>query len=279
MKYGIPFLVHSASYLRPLFLLLFTIPAFAGTNSAYREPGVSYRTYMAAAHVLEAPGQQPRAMSAMDSAVQFGTKALPAATAWNSIAEMTERFKQLRDTRWMQTTDHPGFLRRSSWMYPDDGCFARAALAVMNLMKWKDPAPNKVFVFGDLTVKTDNSPSGDVSWWYHVAPIVSVAGQEYVLDPAIEPSQPLKLEDWLSRMSSQPSGIQVAICGSGSYSPTDLCEKVSDGIESQAANDQLGYLDMEWSRMVELNRVPEQVLGDNPPWTKASSKSLLAPLF
>ena len=190
---------------------------------------------------------------------------------------MTQRFKKLRDVRWLTTEDHPDFLRRSSWLYPDDGCFARAALVIMNLSHWKIPVPNKIFVFGDLEVKTPNSQSGSVSWWYHVAPIVTVNGQKYVLDPAIEPLRPLKLEEWLSKMSSDVSTLEVSICQSGSYMPSDFCDKVTDGSEATAAQDQISYLGDEWSRLELLRRDPTADLGDTPPWLAHAGVFLALP--
>jgi hypothetical protein len=179
---------------------------------------------------------------------------------------MNERFARMRDRRWLQTDDHPGFLRRSSWLYPDDGCFARAGLAIMNFAQWALPVPSKIFVFGDLVVKTANSPSGSVSWWYHVAPIVQVGADKYVLDPALEPTHPLKLEDWLAKMSVDVHRLEVAICASGSYTPDDRCDHVTDGVEAVAAGDQIGYLQDEWFRLEELKRDPTRELGAEPPW-------------
>ncbi|NJL24794.1 MAG: hypothetical protein HC902_06255 [Calothrix sp. SM1_5_4] len=199
--------------------------------------------------------------------MKFGeSSVLPPVTVWESEDAMLERFRALRDQRWLKLPERPDFLRRSSWLYPDDGCFARAALANRNLGKWSYSVPNKIFVFGDLNVMTVNAVSGMVSWWYHVAPIVEVNGQKYVLDPAIEPRQPLKLEDWLARMSSTPQDLEVAICGSGTYTPNDDCARISDGQENEAAEDQLVYLRYEWNRLLQLKRDPESELGDNPPW-------------
>lgn len=121
-------------------------------------------------------------------------------------------------------------------------------------------------MFGNLTVRTANAPSGSVSWWYHVAPIVQVNGQKYVLDPAIEPHGPLKLEDWLARMDTNINRLEVAVCSSGSYSPVDSCDHVSDGVEPVAMGDQQEFLSLEWTRQIELGRNPLDVLGPNPPW-------------
>jgi hypothetical protein len=236
-------------------------------HSARREPGLSYLAYKAHA-VLMAQGARPLNVSPVEEAKPYGqTKAtLPAATLWKTEVEMKQNFDKFRDHRFLERSSQPGFLRRSSWLYPDDGCFARAALAVLNLGKLNVTLPKKVFVFGDLDVKTINSPNGSVSWWYHVAPLVEIDGVKYVLDPAIEPRNPLRLEDWLSRMNANPDNLEVAICGSGSYTPYDACHKESDGVESSALSDQGRYLDSEWYRLKSLGRIPEEELGDSPPW-------------
>lgn len=238
--------------------------------SAHREEGASYLAYKARA-TLMAQGQTPSTATPVDLAKAYGPNKgnLPAATVWDSQSEMATAFTKFRDYRFLERDSRPGFLRRSSWLYPDDGCFARAALAILNLGKWNYAVPKKVFVFGDLSVSTKNSPSGSVTWWYHVAPLVEVAGEKYVLDPAIEPKNPLRLEDWLARMSKKPETLEVAVCGSGAYTPYDACEQDSDGIEAGALGDQGYYLDAEWSRLEELRRDPVNELGELPPWLQS----------
>ena len=234
-------------------------------KSAQREPGVSFRNYIQ--RMLEDPAPlDVQDLSAYASAQPFKNGNLPAATALPSEAEMQAQFEHIRDERWMTTANRPNFLRRSSWLFPDDGCFARAALAIMNMHRWSRPVPSKVFVFGDLVVKTKNSPDGEVAWWYHVAPLVEVAGQKYVLDPAIEPAHPLKLDEWLKTMHADYGNLQVAVCRSGTYSPGDSCNRDTDGVEIGAQRDQIDYLHYEWSRLEELNRDPNAELGDKPPW-------------
>ncbi len=258
-------------FVKSLFILLafgFSASLWASSldgKSAHRDPNVSYEAYKAQAWFLS-QGQRQTSRSAVDSAVSPDQAAALPVTTWNDAGELKSRFEGLRDFRFLQTRDEPNFLRRSSWLYPDDGCFARAALAIRNLSQWSFPVPNKVFVFGNLAVKTANSPSGQVTWWYHVAPIVEVAGQKYVLDPAINPKAALPLYDWLKTMTNDPSKLEVAICGAGSYTPYDACEKDTDGLEKSAGDDQLYYLDAEWNRLESLNRDPVKELGDNPPW-------------
>lgn len=238
------------------------------TNSAHRDAGVSYLAYKAHAFLMS-QGQTPPSMtSPVDEAKPYGQakSTLPAATVWNSQAEMKINFEKFRDYRFLDRDGHPDFKRRSSWLYPDDGCFARAALAILNLANWHTAVPKKIYVFGDLTVDTKNSPYGQVTWWYHVAPLIEIAGQKYVLDPAVEPKNALRLEDWLARMSKNPDALEVAVCGSGAYTPYDACQKETDGIESMAISEQGMFLDAEWSRLEELGRNPVSELGDLPPW-------------
>lgn len=247
--------------------ILFAAAAFAGAekrNSARRPLGESYLNYAERAHILE---NQQISADAYALAQPYKKATLPPVTSWDAQTLATQ-FVQLRDVRWMTTDEHPGFLRRSSWLYPDDGCYARAALAVMNLIHWKVPAPNKIFVFGDLALATHNSPDGKVGWWYHVAPIVEVAGKKFVLDPSVDPLQPLELEKWLRKMHDDIGELSVAICHSGTYGPNDACDKDSDGSEMTAQSDQIGFLEEEWTRLLDLKRDPTKELGEKPPWTR-----------
>lgn len=185
--------------------------------------------------------------------------------SWKSHLDMQERFESIRDERFLITSDDPDFPRRISWLYPKDGCFARAALFNRNAFRMFIPVPNKVFAFGNLRVETNNSPQGVVGWWYHVAPIVQVGNEKFVLDPAIDHEKPLSLKEWLSRMGD-PAKIKVAICGSGTYSPGDSCQKETDGMELRAEITQKHYLELEERELRRMGRDPEVELGDTPPW-------------
>ncbi len=253
-----------------LFLVVFASITHAQEiigRSAYRTPGTSYLGYKTTAAVFSIDGlDAPDRITPMQAAKSGKLTVLPKATEWENEVVMNDRFNQFRDLRFMTVPTRPDFMRRSSWMYPDDGCFARAALAVRNLVQMAVSAPKKVFAFGDLRVKSANAMGGEVTWWYHVAPLVEIAGQKYVLDPAINPAGPLKLEDWLAKMNEDPSSIEVSVCESGAYTPGDDCAKSTDGIESGAQSDQVWYLEQEWQRLKDLNRNPEEELGEHPPW-------------
>ncbi len=253
-----------------LFLVLFTGGAFAQVpptiDSAKREKSEDYRVYKYRAKWLAEQSEQPAPYRTPLDEATTRLENLPRATRWPSMNVLNEAFARFRDYRFLTDSERPNFLRRSTWLFPDDGCYARASLANRNLKNWNYPVPKKVFVFGNLLVETPNSPLGEVSWWYHVAPIVEVHGRKYVMDPAIEPRRPLTLQAWLKRMHQRPGRVEVAICASGTYTPNDSCERETDGVEEVAETVQKFFLADEWYRVLDLGRNPEQELGDSPPW-------------
>ncbi len=259
-----------------LILIFSASQVFAIDNeySATREPGTSYKAYMSRARALSEQDVIEKRVTPMGTSEHFGQATLSEATVWESEEVMLERFKQFRDLRFLYEEDRPDFARRSSWMYPDDGCFARAALANRNLAQMNYPVPKKVFAFGDLYVESPNAQDGSVSWWYHVAPLVQIGSEKYVLDPAISPKAPLKLAEWLAKMNSDPASIEVAICESGTYTPGDDCTRVTDGEEKGAEADQSYYLRAEWQRLDSLGRDPVRELGEFPPWLESQTSVL-----
>jgi hypothetical protein len=230
-----------------LCLFLFIFSALAGdVISPYRTLDKDYTLYLGKAEKI-------LGRSALGSAKYYNEENLPKATKWASLEQLQKRFYSIRDERMLSWK---GKERRLSWLYPDDGCYARAAMVMRNIFRSYAPMAKKVFVFGNLRVKTRNSSRGVVGWWYHVAPIVEVDGVKYVIDPSIEYAQPLPLKDWLSRMG-KPEKMRVSICSSGTYVPGSNCESDSDGIETRAENAEQFFLAKEMSRMQQMNREAE----------------------
>lgn len=235
-----------------IFSILFMSLAFAQVDeelSASRDLETDYTQY-------EQSTPKSLRRTPLSTAKLYNEETLPKATTWASKEMMQSRFEGLRDEKFLIWAKEPDMLRRSSWLYPDDGCFARAALAMRNMFKGYAPLAKKVFVFGNLRVKTRNSPKGIVGWWFHVAPIVEVKNVKYVLDPAINPLAPLTLKEWLQAMG-KPEKMKVAICASGAYSPSDNCDKESDGLELRAERSQQKYLGLEYVRLAKMGRLNE----------------------
>jgi hypothetical protein len=76
------------------------------------------------------------------------------------------------------------------FLYPDDGCFARAH-EMCRLMSAMGVRPRKVWIRGSLRTPTRNHPSCAVLWGWHVAPTLCVRGflffwgRPMVVDPSL----------------------------------------------------------------------------------------------
>ncbi|MGE0632434.1 MAG: protein-glutamine glutaminase family protein [Pseudobdellovibrionaceae bacterium] len=183
---------------------------------------------------------------------------------WESFDKLKTLFLTTRDMRLLKDESHAG-LRRITWLYPDDGCFARSSLIHSHSKEKKTQKLENVFVFGSLTAKTKNHPSGMVYWWYHVAPAARVGQQVWILDAALEPKGPILFEEWIGKMGLNKSSYFASFCDQNAYNPTSLCNGDKDPTDA-ARNDDTNLLDSERSRIQELGRNPEAELGDSPPW-------------
>lgn len=181
--------------------------------------------------------------------------------------EMLAEFKYIRDTRFMPS-QMQNFPRRMTWLYPDDGCFARAELAADFLQLHKYMPPMKMFAFGNLEAKSDNSPYGRVNWWYHVAVTYKVGNEVYILDPALMPARPMTLKEWHAAIGGARANVQYTVCDTGTFDPDFACHDPDVLKMDEAQSVQSEYFDLEWERLLQLNRKPEQELGENPPWLR-----------
>lgn len=251
-------------------ILIFSTAASAAGVSARRAPNADYRLYLHSGKIeRQKPADDsspPAPPTAVDAAVPLEKLDLQSLPKWDSLETLQLAFEMIRDFRFLNGISHPGFLRRDTWLYPDDGCYARAALAKQNLQDWGFPSVKKLFAFGNLHVMTKNSPDGAVNWWYHVVDAVLVNNRPYVLDPSIDPLRPLTLNEWRRQLGDQKTAITFAICSHNTYTPYDTCATPYPGDDSTALLDQLGFLDSEWDRLVALQRDPNFELGNQPPW-------------
>lgn len=186
-------------------------------------------------------------------------------TAWDK-SYLQEAFEKARDYRFLFLSERPDFPRRIAWLFPDDGCYARATLMGKALQDLGYPRPAKVFAFGHLKLKTNNSPRGTVYWSFHVAPIVQAGGLFYVLDPSVEPRRPLQLFEWVKAISRSYGEVSVSVCNSYTYTPGDGCNRKPGRIDKSAQEHHKSFLRSEWSRLYYLGRNPELELGEHPPW-------------
>lgn len=247
-----------------------------------------------AAYIAKAmkPSQGLALRDQADQEMDWGTEspemadASVLAAAWNSskmveptsyaAEELQAAFAMAREARFLSDVD--GNARRVSWLYPDDGCFTRAVMVnkIVNERLGLEKATH-VFSFGskdvesgktfknDLTVTTTNSPAGHVSWWYHVAPVVSVDGTSYVIDIAVNPDRPMVLEEWLAAQTALGGNVGASVvCDANAYVPGSKCVGGKDKTAAATKLQQGKYLALEWNRMIKLERIARDVLlGDN----------------
>lgn len=182
-----------------------------------------------------------------------------------SYEVLENEFRFVRDSRFL-TTDDPNFPRRLTWLYPDDGCYARAELAKNKLIDHKQIAPKKIFVFGNLNAATKNTFSGRVQWWYHVAATYRVANTVYVFDPSIDPERPLTLDEWNLAVGGAQTSVQYAVCAAHTFDPGSNCENPTPTRLDEVLAEQRDFLRPEWQRLELLQRDPAKELGEFPPW-------------
>lgn len=203
------------------------------------------------------------------------TTAEQASVAWDdldtsslaTIKKSGEMFEHIRDTRFLFLPGEPGFARRVSWLYPQDGCWTRAAVARHMARMQGYGELRKLFIFGSLNVKTSNAPGGSVSWWYHVVAVFKdERGKVRVVDPAIDPRGPMLLVDWVKTMVRDPHSATYSLCSSATFHPGDFCDQANDRSDASGESDQETYLDYEWDNLLRLGREPKEELGDLPPW-------------
>lgn len=200
---------------------------------------------------------------------------------WPDFKTIQSNFEKIRDIRYFNDQRVTGFMRRISWLFPDDGCYTRASAVIKDLFGPIHNAasqyqrPSKIFAFGNLCVNTDNHPEGYVSWWYHTAPVVKDAatGVVYVLDPAVEPRKPLPVEQWMAAISANSGACSMRknsvskfnICNGYGATPDSKCMSNYSEEEYQDVA-QLRFQRQERSRQEMLGRDVDKVLGDTPPW-------------
>jgi hypothetical protein len=251
-----------------------------------KAPTVDWDTFMntcraqAAAERTRLGGASAQALAAVANV--YDSRTTIAGVNWGSVptwsdADIMAQFAASRDARYMTTAGDPR-LRRISWQYPDNGCFARAEQVNVQVTQAGKATPYKLFAFSrnqGLVAHTSNADSGVVGWWYHVVPVVkNSVGQAIVLDAALSPCRPLFWREWLGLMANDlafyddvAGGNGVTLASPTAYDPFSLVTG-EPSHATQSLTDQVGeFLPLEWQRQIDLGRDPNVVLLDTPPWS------------
>lgn len=160
----------------------------------------------------------------------------------------------------MHSNPNPGnFMRRGPWLYPANGCYAKAA-HVSNLTKQNGlPQPGKIYAYGNLEFNSPYAKNGRrVYWRYHMAAAYVFNGQVLVVDPGMS-ATPITQEEWLHLISPTPQTIRVKYCDARNYSPLATC--VGGSGNGANLNHVRGILRDEWSNLNRLGFNPYVLLG------------------
>jgi hypothetical protein len=208
--------------------------------SAYRLPGEHFeeammRTTGLDARIFAIPRFTPLRIAEPPGELNVGL--IP---TWGNEQDIQRAFERIRDDHFLKLPEDPSHPRTIPWGYAYDGCYARAALASAHIEELGLRRPAKLFVFGDLSFESRSD--GRVNWWFHVAPVVAHDGKIYVLDPAIEPSHPLQVGKWLSRIAPDRSSVRLEVCNPFAYMPESLCYVSGPWAEGSATQDGLDFV-------------------------------------
>jgi hypothetical protein len=276
-----------------LTVLLFcvTTQAFALTPSQIRQPNETWQEAAEKHLSLSDLARGEHSLSARAAAGALRDLKLSEIPKWNvsqNVSQMQAEFERVRDLRFLILPEMRDFLRRIPWLYPDDGCYMRAEAMGEEIEKGSFPRPKKLFIFGDLSLRTRNSPDHWIYWWYHVAPVIYENDQSpqienekdsdlgldrvYVFDPAIEPRHPLRLKAWIRSLGSNFEDAKLSLCDPTAYEPSSNCLGPTSNSAQRAQKDAPRFLRAEWYRLKDLDRNPRQELGEDPPWKRAERK-------
>lgn len=86
------------------------------------------------------------------------------------------------------------------FLYPADGCWGRAH-EMCRLLLVAGTRACKIWIYGNLSVKTRNDPNCVVRWGWHVAPVLDVSGKRHVLDPSMF-AEPVAQATWVAAQNA-----------------------------------------------------------------------------
>jgi len=100
----------------------------------------------------------------------------------------------------------PGIDQCISFQYVIDGCYARAHKMSWIIMNKYHYSVQKLFSYGNLSVRANKWGGCCVRWWYHVAPLVTVntpqGPKAYIMDPGMFDG-PVPMTTWLQAQNNK----------------------------------------------------------------------------
>ena len=88
-----------------------------------------------------------------------------------------------------------------------------------------------------------------------------------MLDPALDPNEPLLVNEWYNLMNDQ--NLKVAVCSTYTYYTNDSCLNPTPG----AARDKGVMDDVKFAITLEQDNFSSMFLGDKAPWQWKNAKT------
>lgn len=226
-------------------LLLFAAFASEPKLSAEREPGQDWMS------ALEEQGFAPRSEP----------QDIGGIPEWrHGPAALNRLFLSALNVRHYDNPNSRAFRRKAPWLYPIDGCYAKAAHVSYIAGNLGYSRPGKIYAYGSLRARSPYARNGSTVYWsYHMAAAYHIGATVWVLDPIVNAAAPVTQAQWLAAISNNPARVQVALCDSRSYSPHSPCR--GGGGNGAYLGHIEEFLRLEWSNLLRLGFSPVDLLG------------------
>jgi len=192
-----------------------------------------------------------------------------------SLAQLNEAFIKVRDERFL-FMDCDNTPRRIPWMFAENGCYLRAALVRKKFKEWNLPKIKKLFIFGEMKFSTHVKLNDTVSFRDHVACVVRVKDETYVIDPPVSFDKPLLLRDWTNLLFSKSDTKFCKLSLASEFTLSHNCpvntknehEEVGmkDGVIRDINFFTENFLQKEKAYLLSKNINIKEALGDSPIW-------------
>lgn len=176
-----------------------------------------------------------------------------------TIEELNAFATEAAQIRMHNNPNSGNFMRRGPWLYPNNGCYAKAAHVSALALQKGFQQPGKIYAYGNLEFNSPYAKNGRrVYWRYHMAAAYVFNGEVMVIDPGIS-SSPMTQEQWFSHISPLPNSVRPKYCDVRNYSPLATC--VGGRGNGANLNHVRGILRDEWSNLIRLGYNPAELLG------------------
>jgi hypothetical protein len=200
-----------------------------------------------------------------------------------SEGEAKALFKELGNLTFIDKNEQ---IKQVTFAYPDDGCYARAHVMAQRLAL-RNVQSEKVFATGSLAVPNDrgaDAPAGQpgvTRWGWHVAPVISVLGNDgvvrkMVLDPSIAKG-PITVDQWKAIMGGNAN---ITYGNANAYYPGQASPAKPDAASSEAAHNATSSTMDLYAFLAPAHQLAAKVrgmlrAGDNSPEAKQKAVALI----